>query len=391
MRPAHRDIYPPLPTHPMTDDRLITLAIHTYDRAQNLKTILEKEGIPVTLQNVNLESPVVSSGVRVRIHEGDLPLALRIIENLDIFACDTSVASDKVSPVVLVPVDFSPHSLIACDYAFHIAASHNASIRILHTYLDPMMLSANMQLSDALTFDTTAQDEAIVDHEINAETKVLMDRFVKSLRDKIKRGDIPAVKFRTEIREGVPEDVIGEMARECHPMLIVMGTRGAGKKERELVGSVTAEVLDTCRYPVFTVPEVMTLYHLNDISEVILISSLDQEDILALDALYRLYPMCHFTVTLLSLPSKKRPVDSHSAEDSLLAYCRRHYEGYSFRTDSVSGDRIAEEYQRLHHSIHPDLVVVPNRKKNIFARLFNPGLAHKLLFQSDVPMIVIPV
>ncbi|MDE5786314.1 MAG: hypothetical protein K2H98_07260, partial [Duncaniella sp.] len=130
---------------------------------------------------------------------------------------------------------------------------------------------------------------------------------------------------------------------------------------------------------------------LNSISEVILISSLDQEDILALDALYRLYPMSNFTVTLLSLPSKKHPGNIHPAEDSLLNYCRRHYEGYTFRTDAVHGDRIAEEYQRLHHSIHPNLVVVPNRKKNIFARLFNPGLAHKLLFLSDVPMIVIPV
>ncbi|MDE6485581.1 MAG: universal stress protein [Duncaniella sp.] len=375
----------------MTDDRLITLAIHTYDRAQNLKSILEKEGIPVTLQNVNLEAPVVSSGVRVRIHENDLPLALRIIENLDIFACDASVASDKVSPTVLVPVDFSSHSIIACDYAFHIAAAHNASILILHTYIDPMMMGANMQLSDSLTFDTTAQEDALIDHEINAETKVMMDRFVKSLREKIKRGDIPAVKFRTEVREGVPEDVIGEMARECHPMLIVMGTRGAGKKERELVGSVTAEVLDTCRYPVFTVPEVVSLDNLSNISSVILISSLDQEDILALDALYRLYPMSNFSVTLLSLPSKKHPADNHKAEDSLLAYCRRHYEGYTFQTDAVRGDRIAEEYQRIHHLVHPNLIVVPNRKKNIFARLFNPGLAHKLLFLSDVPMIVIPV
>ncbi len=375
----------------MNEDRLITLSIHTYDRAVNLKNILEKEGIEVSLQNVNLTAPVVSSGVRVRIHESDLPLALRIVENIEIFTCDSSVASDKVSPVVLVPVDFSPHAVMACDYAFHIAAAHNASILILHTYIDPTMMMSNVQLTDALTFDASSGEDAVIESEINTEIKVAMDRFVKSLREKIKRGDIPAAKFRTEVREGVPEDVIGELAREVHPMLIVMGTRGAGKKERELVGSVTAEVLDTCRYPVFTVPESVQLSNLTGISNVILISDLDQEDILALDALYRLFPMRDFTVTLLNLPSKKHRAADHSAEDSLLSYCRRHYEGYSFRVDSVSGDRIAEEYQRLHHSIKPNLVVVPNRKKNIFVRLFNPGLAHKLLFSADVPMMVIPV
>ena len=51
--------------------RLITVAIHTYDRAIELKNLLEKEGIEVLLQNVNLEHPTVSSGVRVRIDKSE--------------------------------------------------------------------------------------------------------------------------------------------------------------------------------------------------------------------------------------------------------------------------------------------------------------------------------
>lgn len=69
----------------MTPDRLITLAIHTYERALPVKSLLEREGIYVELNNVNLAAPVVSPGVRLRIKESDLPLALRIVENMDIF------------------------------------------------------------------------------------------------------------------------------------------------------------------------------------------------------------------------------------------------------------------------------------------------------------------
>ena len=64
--------------------KLITIAIHTYEKAVILKTLLEKEGITAVLHNVNLIQPVVSSGVRVRIHEEDLPLALKIIESSSI-------------------------------------------------------------------------------------------------------------------------------------------------------------------------------------------------------------------------------------------------------------------------------------------------------------------
>ena len=54
------------------NDKLITVAIHTYAKALILKTMLENEGIQVVINNVNLIQPVVSAGVRVRIKEKDL-------------------------------------------------------------------------------------------------------------------------------------------------------------------------------------------------------------------------------------------------------------------------------------------------------------------------------
>ena len=78
------------------DDRLITIAIHTYERALELKSLLESEGIEAVLQNVNLSSPIIASGVRVRIKEHDLPAALRIIENREIFMGSPLTSSDRL-------------------------------------------------------------------------------------------------------------------------------------------------------------------------------------------------------------------------------------------------------------------------------------------------------
>ncbi len=38
-----------------------------------------------------------------------------------------------------------------------------------------------------------------------------------------------------------------------------------------------------------------------------------------------------------------------------------------------------------------DMICLPNKHKNVFARVFNPSLAHKILFRADIPMMVIPV
>ena len=44
------------------EDKLVTLAIHTFEKAQILKTMLETEGIEVYIHNVNQIQPVVSAG-----------------------------------------------------------------------------------------------------------------------------------------------------------------------------------------------------------------------------------------------------------------------------------------------------------------------------------------
>ena len=167
----------------MPDDRLITVAIHTYDHAVALKNLLESEGVNAVLQNVNLSHPAVSSGVRVRIHESDLPLALRIIENTDIFDSLKSTEVDgALNPMILVPIDFSDYSVKACDIALHLASRHKTHITLLNTYLDPY-LSGNIQLSDSLSYDIA---ESEMRRTLDAEARRLMDEFIRKLRNRMK-------------------------------------------------------------------------------------------------------------------------------------------------------------------------------------------------------------
>ena len=67
--------------NPEQQEKLVTIAIHTFEKAQVLQTLLQSEGIEASLQNVNQILPIVSAGVRVRIKESDLPHALDVIEN----------------------------------------------------------------------------------------------------------------------------------------------------------------------------------------------------------------------------------------------------------------------------------------------------------------------
>ncbi len=367
-------------------DRLITVAIHTYDHAIKLKNILAGQGIEARLQNINLDHPVVAAGMRVRIKESDLPAALRIIENPEIFTRHSSECVE--SDTLLVPIDFSDYSLQACRMAFAIASVHKLSIVLLHSFTDPTYANM-MQMSDVLTYDVANSESSQM---FTSEAERLMTRFTSHLRELIKTGELPPVKFSTIVSEGLPEEVINSYAKEHCPNLIVMGTRGADQKERELVGSVTAEVLDTCRFPVFTVPEGVRISKMSDIKRILLFCDVDQEDMLVFQRLTAILPGCSPLVTLVNIPSKKQNIDQmNSSLLRLKKYFEEHYPNLTFDTGKLTTGNIEEDYNRLTELQHIDLIAVPNKKKSVFARLFNPGLAHRLLFRTDCPMMVIPV
>ena len=52
---------------------------------------------------------------------------------------------------------------------------------------------------------------------------------------------------------------------------------------------------------------------------------------------------------------------------------------------------LLDDFSKIMDDIPFQLICVPNKKRTVFARLFNPSLAHKILFRADIPMMVIPV
>ena len=98
-----------------------------------------------------------------------------------------------------------------------------------------------------------------------------------------------------------------------------------------MLGSVTAEVLDSCRSSIFTVPESLRFKSVADIREVVYFASSRQQDILALDALYRIFPEQSLSVTLASIPSKKTPKGDAEALGNLKEYCQQNYPAYTFK------------------------------------------------------------
>ncbi len=358
-------------------NRLITVAIHTFDRAVDLKNTLEEEGIEVKLHNVNLDEKVLGSGVRVRIRERDLPLALQIIESPE-----TSSSDQRC---VLLPVDFGKYSLKSVKLGMEYARRSRGRVVLLHSYI-------NERHTMSLPFGSDRYESPEDDFKnIKKNARQRMDEFEQMLKEKIAAGELPKVKIETKVTEGIPEEQILHYARKYDVALIVMGTSGTNRRRQNLIGSVAGEVMDACKFPIFTVPIGMPDVGLTDITHVAFFSNLVQQDLISFDRFARLFNMRGVEITIIPVVDKKERRLVDQSLQQLVKYCREHYPECTFKTKRIAAKTFMDSFAQFAKDENIQLIAVPNKKSSIFSRLFNPSIAHRVLFQTDTPMLVVPV
>lgn len=373
-------------------ERFVTLAIHTYEYALRLKIVLESHGIVVSFENVDIESSNINSGVRVRIRKSDLPLALRIVESGN----GSGLVKEEmkltgVGGNVLIPVDFSSGSMMACRLGFQLAVRLDLHPVLIHAYSSPYFDGYMSYLPECVG-DSTDEDVAAVGMTAVArrEAETLMREFRQKIRKGVADGFIPEIDFSCDIREGIPEDVVLDYCRVSPPAIVVMATRGKRRKEKDLIGSVTAEVLDSCRVPVFAIPENCSFQSIGSIKRLAYFCNLNQHDIITVDSLMRMFGYPEVDVTLVPVnPRATRDVEKKM--EGLTDCLSQNYPAARFISRIFNDDNYREKFENLQVSDNIQLLIVPNKKKNVFSRLFNPGIAHRLLFERDMPLLAIPV
>ncbi len=263
----------------MSTERFITLAIHTYERAVALRKILESHGIEVRFESLVLTGTHIASGVRVKINEKDLALALKITESGDFYSSRLEMKMEGTSGNILIPVDFSSYSMLACRIGFELAGKLNLHPVVMHAYATPYF-------TGSLSYDTTVdfpETDSIAEmqtgQELRTESERQMRDFKRRLDTDRKDGVLPDIAYSTLLNEGIPEETILEYCRMTRPALVVMATRGKDRKEEDLVGSVTAEVIDSCRVPVLALPENMELVSVESLKKVAYFCNLDRKSV----------------------------------------------------------------------------------------------------------------
>ena len=146
---------------------------------------------------------------------------------------------------ILVPVDFSPCSDIALDWARAVSGP-NSSITALHVWEAP----AYSGMESLLVVHEAGKPNQTLNEYVQAQARAQLDTQVARAKE---RG-IPIAA--TELVAGSPDDAI--ITRSEGYDLVVMGTHGRGVLAHLLLGSVAERVVRKAKCAVLIVREGQT-------------------------------------------------------------------------------------------------------------------------------------
>ncbi len=139
---------------------------------------------------------------------------------------------------IVVPLDFSSHSLKALDYAIDFANSRDCELLLINVV------------------------EPIRHTKLMPDVSVLLEnqrtQAARKLAEIEKRAKQRYRKCRSEVHFGIPYEVIATVARKSKADLIIIATHGHTGLSHLFLGSVAERVVRIAQCPVLTVRAVKT-------------------------------------------------------------------------------------------------------------------------------------
>ena len=158
-----------------------------------------------------------------------------------------------------------------------------------------------------------------------------------------------------------------------------------------MIGSVTAEVIERSRTAVLAIPENTPFREFGAVKRVAFMTNFDQRDLIAFDSFINAWKPFNFVVSLIYLADVKEAKDTWNEIKlaGIKEYFQKQYPELEIHYDVVMNDDFLKSFDGYIKANKIDIITLTSYKRNIFARLFNPSIARKMIFHSDTPLLVI--
>jgi nucleotide-binding universal stress UspA family protein len=183
-------------------------------------------------------------------------------------------------------------------------------------------------------------------------------------------------------------ETVNQRGVEQNIDLIVMGISGKSGLDRLMVGSVTARMLEECRFPLLMVPEEVLIGR--GIKTIVFATDLKDVDSIPVEELYSFLDAWKAEVHVVN--AGPETAKEYLREDRKQAFDRLHQllDKYPSSFYFVDGDNVVDSLLTFAGEHHASLIMAVPKKHGFLSRIFHKSVTKKLAYNSRIPLLCLP-
>lgn len=270
---------------------------------------------------------------------------------------------------IVAPIDFSPVSGNALNYAADLAAALKTNLFIIHVAVLPVSYS-----------EMTAPSYNYSDLLKEAENDL------NRLKDELLARTGGLISIETELRQGGVIHEIGSYCRKVNPFAVVMGTESANGIDRFLFGGKTISAIRQLHWPLIIIPPGVKFTNFAKIGMACDLRTVEEST--PVKELKELVHQFNAELHVLHVKKETGEIFEHSTIEG-LGTLQELIAGLKPQYHFIDKMNIEDGVQEFAKNNKLDLLIVVPKKHGIFDSLFQHSHSERLAIQTPVPLMAI--
>ncbi len=282
---------------------------------------------------------------------------------------------------ILVPVDFSEYSKSATLFAFGIAKSLNAEIKLIHVYKDPFM--GGTFLGQRTSYENFSQN---VINEIRQMAQTSMIHFIDDLKNTLEEMKLNDVRFHYVLKKGKPEYQIVKMSEDYRPYMLILGTKGIGQMPNDLIGGVTLKVIENTKVPILAIPENWKFKGIDKLN-VLYATDFQDSDFTAFNSLIDILKPFSVKFECVHIETDEKNPWKEMQLFKLESYLNKNYK-QDIKCHIIKNDDLLAGIDEYVVKMDIDIISFTSPKRSVFYKLLYPNNLKKMIYHSQIPLLI---
>lgn len=273
--------------------------------------------------------------------------------------------------LLLCPVDFSRCANNALNFAIPLSKALNCKIKLVHNVDLRSIALGEMNEWKVL--------EKLGELEESATKKL------KKLQEQVQQKGL---NCEYQVIRGEKVSELVELIEELKPMLVVMGTTGAGGFKNKIMGSLTYRVINQTTVPVLAVPENASF---DDLSTIMFATDFENPDLSAYTLLVKIatYFNSELDIVRIFETSDKGEKEGESMFlKEYKDYVSKHVSYPRMDYKLLYWEKVEDQLAVFLEDSQVDVLALLDQEPNFFKRLFGGGLIKKMFYHTNIPLLV---